>query len=58
MHATCMLHDMHVTCIQLFRIKNCFPKCSIVIDVHVHVYIDGVGSAYVLIPRDSERIPI
>ena len=34
MHATCMLHDMRITCVQPFRIKNCFRKCSVVIDVH------------------------
>jgi hypothetical protein len=53
MHATCMLHDTHVTCVQQFRIKNCFPKCSIVIDVHACTRIHRWSG--VSIRSDAER---
>ena len=52
MHATCMLHDMHVTCVKQLRIKagdcevkNRFPHlCT---RTCTHIDLGGMGSAYV-----------
>ena len=50
MHATCMLHDMHVTCIKQLRIKtgdwevkNGFPHLC----THTYTDLGGMMSAYV-----------
>ena len=50
-HAACMLHENLHACNNISELKVAFQNFKL--DIHVV----GVGLAYILMSRDSERIP-